>query len=139
MSNTEKELKALLQKCQNEGGLNFDDRQRYSNLCGEAGISMDEAMRMYDRLSNAKLHAAQLANKAESKIASRTATDADIVAAVKAVNTERSTASPTGPAAVQSVKPTKATTPGMDKATADYLEALNAERSAGINHTSGRR
>lgn len=137
MSNAEIELKKLLEKCQNEGGLNLADRQRYLNLCGETGIDIDEANRMYDRMSNAKLHAAQLANKAEATIASRTATDADIKTAVNAVNAGRIAVNPTAPAAVQTIKPAKAPTPGMDQETADYLAALNAERSAGVN-TAGR-
>lgn len=140
MNNNERELKWLLEKCQVDGGLNLADRQRYMELSGQLGITTDKAKRIYEDLSLANLHAAQRVQRAHVSSASKTTTEADLAEAVKLANEAigrdrgergmRSSATPAKEAKAPGV-------PGMDQATADYLAALNAERSVGIN-TTGR-
>lgn len=138
MSNIEKELKALLQKCQTEGGLNLADRQRYMELSGQLGITTEKAKRIYEDLSLANLHAAQNEQRARVSSAAKTTTAADIDEAVKLANEAISRdRAERGMSSNTPAKTAAPDVPGMDQATADYLAAMNAERSAGIN-TTGR-
>lgn len=138
MSNMEKELKVLLQKCQTEGGLNLTDRQRYMELSGQLGITTDKATRIYEDLRLANLHAAQNEQRARVSSAAKTTTEADLDEAVKLANTviSRDRTERRMSSSSTLAKEAKAPdVPGMDQATADYLAALNAERGAGINTT----
>jgi hypothetical protein len=138
MNNNERELKWLLEKCQVDGGLNLADRQRYMELSGQLGITTDKAKRIYEDLSLANLHAAQNEQRARISSAAKTTTEADLAEAVKLANeaigrdrAERGMSFSSTPD-----KEAKAPgVPGMDQATADYLEALNKERGAGMDIT----